>query len=113
MFEGSVKLFLNGEDKGWLMQKVKKLTEYPFLVTIFFYKEACGTIRFVHHENTGSSDMIVTDEFSNVKQNQTNAEYEAKIIQLETKVKDYQACQTKLTNAEKKIASLEALLSDS
>ena len=50
MYEGSVKVFINGEDKGWMMENVKKLSESPYLVTVFFYKDACGTVRFIHHK---------------------------------------------------------------
>ena len=45
MFEGSVKMFVNNEDRGWAYQNEKRLTNTPLFVTVHCY--GTGTFRFV------------------------------------------------------------------
>ena len=45
MFEGSIKYFINNEDKGWAFQNEKGLTEKPLFITIV--SEATGTFRLL------------------------------------------------------------------
>ena len=45
MFEGSIKFFINNDDKGYAYQNEKTLTETSLFVSIYAY--GTGTFRFV------------------------------------------------------------------
>ena len=52
MFEGSVKLFVNNQDKGWIIQYDQRLTGAPLFVSVAFY--GTGTVRIVPPQTTVS-----------------------------------------------------------
>ena len=52
MFEGSVKQFINNQDKGWIIQNDKRLTGAPLFVSVVF--GGTGTVRIVPPQTTAS-----------------------------------------------------------